>query len=167
MFSSKKNDQFFSINPLSKKKQESWNYFPLVHETWCFGYQKQPQILNKKSRRMHLWGGSVISKKLISHFDINVFQRVLSILAKQLFKKFNRKISMNEHLPTEKMQYLNPTNIASLLLEVTQKYRKLTDYRTKSCSFFPLLSVYRDLYFLPPSSTSGFFHVMDRVLRKF
>ena len=74
---------------------------------------------------------------------------------------------MNEHLPNEKMQDLNPINTAWLLLEVTQKYRKLKDYRTKSCSFFSLLSVYRDLYLLPPSSTSGFFHVMDRVLRKF
>ena len=63
--------------------------------------------------------------------------------------------------------WLNPTNIALLLQEATQKYWKLKDYWTKSCSLFALLSVYCDLCFLPPSSMAEFSHFLNTVLCKF
>ena len=44
---------------------------------------------------------------------------------------------------------LNHTNITLLLLqEATQRYQKLTDYLTKCCYLFALLSAYCDLRFL-------------------
>ena len=85
---------------------------------------------------------------------------------------------MDENLMNEKLPYhlnlylskpklsrhikLNPTNIALLLQEATQKYWKLTDYRTKFCPLFALLSVYCDLRFLSPSSTVEFFSFLGQ-----
>ena len=52
---------------------------------------EQPQKINEKFLRKHLWGRSVISKKLIPHFHMNVFPRVVSILSRQLFLKLQQK----------------------------------------------------------------------------
>ena len=62
---------------------------------------------------------------------------------------------------------LNPTTIALILQEATQKYQKLTDYWTKSCSVFALLSVYCNLCFLSPSSRAEFFHFLNTIMRGF
>ena len=47
---------------------------------------------------------------------------------------------------------LNHTNIALLLQEAKQKYRKLTDYRTKCC------------YLSALASFAGYFQFLDTVL---
>ena len=54
-------------------------------------YQEQPLKINEKFPRRHLWGRSVISKKLISHFHMNVFPRVVSTLSQQLLLKLQQK----------------------------------------------------------------------------
>ena len=48
-------------------------------------YQEQPQKINERFPRRPLWRRSVISKKLISHFHMNVFPRVVSILSQKFF----------------------------------------------------------------------------------
>ena len=62
---------------------------------------------------------------------------------------------------------LNPTNVALLLEETTQKYQKLTDYWKKSSSLFSVLSVYCDLCFLSPSSMAELFHFLSKVVCEF
>ena len=58
------------------------------HNKWIPG---TTQKINEKFPRKHLWGRSVISKKLIPHFHMNVFPRVVSILSRQLFLKLQQK----------------------------------------------------------------------------
>ena len=66
------------------------------------------------------------------------------------------------------LDWIHPTNRYCIIIaqEATQKYRKLTDYWTKSCFLFALLSVYCNLCFLLPSSIAKFFHFLT-VLHKF
>ena len=62
---------------------------------------------------------------------------------------------------------LNHTNIALLLQEATQKYRKLRDYRTKwwyLSLLFSLLIVTCASVSPSPSSTTGYFQFLDTVV---
>ena len=84
---------------------------------------------------------------------------------------------MDEHLLNEKLPYylniylrkpklsrhikLNPTNIALLLQEARQKYRKLTDYKTKSYSPLCLLRFVLSVDFLKGRAFSFLGTVLD------
>ena len=59
---------------------------------------------------------------------------------------------------------LNHTNIALLLQEATQKYQKLTDYRTECCYLSALLFAYCDLRFLRFPQRQGIFSSWTFVL---
>ena len=72
---------------------------------------------------------------------------------------FKKKPKLSRHIK------LNDTNIALLLQEATQKYRELTDYKTKDCylSLCSSLCLLR-LALTLPSSTVGYFQFLDTVL---
>ena len=53
--------------------------FPIIITT--NKYQEQPPTIIEKFTRKQLSGRSVIPKKLIAHFDMNIFSRVVWILS--------------------------------------------------------------------------------------
>ena len=57
--------------------------------------QKQTLTILEKFPRKHIWGGSVISKNLISHFDMNVFPRVAWIFSQ--LKAFVLKLQQKKN----------------------------------------------------------------------
>ena len=57
-------------------------------------YHKQPPTIIEKLQRRHLWGWSVISKKLISHFDMNVCCNLTAFVLKLQQKNLRREKSI-------------------------------------------------------------------------
>ena len=80
-------------------------------------YQEQPPKINEKFPRRHLWGGSVTSKMLISHFNLYVFPRVISILSQQLFFKLQQK-NLQGWKFAEWKSTLIPQNLLSRMLSI-------------------------------------------------
>ena len=63
-------------------------------------YQEQPPTIIEKFPKRQLWGGSVLSKKLISYFDMNVLSRTVWILSQltAFILKLQQKISVDKNL---------------------------------------------------------------------
>ena len=105
--------------------QKSW-YHTFINKANKYNhhnneYQEQPLKINWKFPRRHLWGRSVISKKLISHFDMNVFPRVLSILSQQLFLKLQQK-NLHRQRFTEWKTALIPQHLLSRMLSIIFRF---------------------------------------------
>ena len=76
-------------------------------------YEKKPLTTIEKFPKGQLWGGSVFSKELISHFDMKVFPRVVWIL----FWNFSRNISVDKNLLYGKLsKYLSIYLLESCIL---------------------------------------------------
>ena len=88
-----------------------------------------------------------------------VYVIVTFLLDKSEFPKFpKRKPKLSRHIK------LNHTNTALLLQDATQKYRKLTDYRTKCCYLSLLFSLLIVICIPSPSSMAGYFQSLDTLL---
>ena len=94
---------------------------------------EQPQKINEKFLRKHLWGRSVISKKLIPHFHMNVFPRVVLILPQQLFLKLQQK-NLHRQKFTKWKTALLPQHLLSRMFNFSRFFQKV------SWSHFNLLS---------------------------
>ena len=85
-------------------------------------YQEQPPKINEKFPRRHLWGRSVISKKLISHFHMNVFPRVVSTLSQQLLLKLQQKNLHRQKFTEWKTSVLIPQYLLSRMLSIIFRF---------------------------------------------
>ena len=84
-------------------------------------YQEQPQKINDNFPRRHLRGRSVISKKSISHFHMNVFPRVVSMLSQQLFLKLQQK-NLHRQKFTQWKTTLIPQHLLSRMLSIIFRF---------------------------------------------
>ena len=100
-------------------------------------YQEQPQKINERFPRRPPWGRSLISKNLISHFHMNVFPRVVSILLRMLFLKLQQK-NIHRQKFTEWKTALIPQHLLSRMLFII--FRFCCFFQQVSWSHFNVLS---------------------------
>ena len=99
--------------------------------------QEQPQKINENFPRRHLRGRSVIAKKSISHFHMNVFPRVVSMLSQQLFLKLQQK-NLHRQKFTQWKTTLIPQHLLSRMLSII--FRFSCFFQQVSWSYFNVLS---------------------------
>ena len=99
--------------------------------------QEQPQKINENFPRRHLRGRSVIAKKSISHFHMNVFPRVVSMLSQQLFLKLQQK-NLHRQKFTQWKITLIPQHLLSRMLSII--FRFSCFFQQVSWSHFNVLS---------------------------
>ena len=100
-------------------------------------YQEQPQKINENFPRRHLRGRSVTSKKSISHFHMNVFPKVVSMLSQQLFLKLQQK-NLHRQKFTQWKTTLIPQHLLSRMLSII--FRFSCFFQQVSWSHFNVLS---------------------------
>ena len=94
--------------------------------------QEQPQKINENFPRRR-----VIAKKSISHFHMNVFPRVVSMLSQQLFLKLQQK-NLHRQKFTQWKTTLIPQHLLSRMLSII--FRFSCFFQQVSRSHFNVLS---------------------------